>query len=74
MGCHSDGRQKVPERQVDGLHRRTIKTGFLLKIQRALSPNHKHTSLACYAFNMARSMISGSNHRNKQAIKVTRKS
>lgn len=56
------------------LHRQSIETGLLTTVQQALFPNHKHTALASYVFNMARSIISGNNKRNKQAVKVTRKS
>lgn len=63
----------MTDRHSISLHREAIVTGFLAEVQQALSPKHKHTRLASRAFDMARTRISGSNGRNKEDIKVTRK-
>lgn len=55
------------------LHREAIITGFLAEVQQALTPKHRHTSLAPSAFDTARTKISGGNGKNKEDIKVTRK-
>lgn len=64
---------RMTDRHSISLHREAIITGFLAEVQPALSPKHRHTRLASSAFHTARTRISGSNEKNKEDIKVTRK-
>lgn len=55
------------------LHREAIATGFPAEVQQVLSSKQEHTNKASCAFDTARTRISGSDERNKEDIKVTRK-
>lgn len=63
----------MTDRHSISLHREAIVTGFLAEVQQALSPKHRHTRLASYAFDTARTRNSGSKEKNKEDIKVTGK-